>query len=788
MDDIQRHEQLITQLNQHVAMLDDATINILQDARNRDDFMQGFYQELGSLKEEVRSHDKYNLEWHPGGPAELLALEGASKVIVQTTDEFLKSFSVEDFKNQDILNWMQSMEIPANQIGVPSGFGRLFSVPGQDYVLKIVNVCPDPAPAAATMGGMMCTMAHDGNIVFRIPNTVEKKMTVWAPNYLIEAIIGLLLDKMSKYSPGFMRVYGFQYDPVPPEKPLYVLTEKLEMARDHIVDANSYLYAMFQVAQALNTAQVLGKFTHYDLHGNNFMVRPLPRRRTRIYELGDGRYLYTRFNFDTVLIDYGFNRIETKDTMLVGRVRYERLKHKYPDILDYGAFNPYIDLFELIHHTAIKSLNDRLFPNWANAQDNEQTATQLLQLVMDMVSATEQDVNNVIQNHLLILGIRWRVAPERLAMQYTVPGSNAVYNHCRTPQQFMVALADFIGINMPALPNPIDAGSINAYLNANNFMIMDRLVKPGPNSQVYTIPSARSRMDTKYLNYQVSQGFQGNTFFVDELDPAEVVALGGIRLTYTGFNATRAQVGGVDINPATQYVHVAEINVARGHDKGYKFNFECCRLDLRTYMQNSNKNGCVAVNAAFFRLKDDFTPVGYYKTHDYTSMTPIPDGYRQYYALLAINNSGNLIIDPDITQHGRYNSFMSLGPILVSGGVQQMTDELIQNTPDFQSAAGQQIHPGQLNHVANPNPRTALCIRADGSVLIVYVEGRGDRGAGMDCAQLAQLCLRLGARDAINLDGGRSSQLVWREPGAEIISVAKYTNAYPVGNILSFCK
>ena len=96
---------------------------------------------------------------------------------------------------------------------------------------------------------MMCTMAKEGDIVFRVPNTVEKKMTVWAPNYLIEAIIGLLLDKMSKYSPGFMRVYGFQYNPVPPEKPLYVLSEKLVNAGERIRDWKSYIYAMFQVAQ-----------------------------------------------------------------------------------------------------------------------------------------------------------------------------------------------------------------------------------------------------------------------------------------------------------------------------------------------------------------------------------------------------------------------------------------------------------------------------------------------------------------------------------------------------------
>ena len=108
-----------------------------------------------------------------------------------------------------------------------------------------------------------------------------------------------------------------------------------------------------------------------------------------------------------------------------------------------------------------------------------------------MGDAGDNDVGNVITNHLLILGIDWRVAPERLAMQYNVPGSNAVYNHCRTPQQFMVVLADLISQrqNMPVLPNPIDALSVNEYLNANNFMIMDRLVKPGLNSQVYTIPS-----------------------------------------------------------------------------------------------------------------------------------------------------------------------------------------------------------------------------------------------------------------------------------------------------------
>ena len=85
-------------------------------------------------------------------------------------------------------------------------------------------------------------------------------------------------------------------------------------------------------------------------------------------------------------------------------------------------------------------------------------------------------------------------------------------------------------------------------------------------------------MDTKYLNYQVSQGFQSNIFSVYELDPAAVAQHGGIRLQYTKFNVTRAQVGGADMDPATQYVHVAAINVAHGHEIGYKFNFEVLSL------------------------------------------------------------------------------------------------------------------------------------------------------------------------------------------------------------------
>ena len=100
------------------------------------------------------------------------------------------------------------------------------------------------------------------------------------------------------------------------------------------------------------------------------------------------------------------------------------------------------------------------------------------------------------------------------------------------------------------------------------------------------------------------------------------------------------------------------------------------------------------------------------------------------------------------------------------------------------------IQPGELSHGANPNPRTAITIDATGRITFIYVEGRGERGMGMDLAQLAQLCIRLGAVTAINLDGGMSSHFVWKKPGERVIYQLnpEHGITYPVGSIISYVK
>ena len=57
-------------------------------------------------------------------------------------------------------------------------------------------------------------------------------------------------------------------------------------------------------------------------------------------------------------------------------------------------------------------------------------------------------------------------------------------------------------------------------------------------------------------------------------------------------------------------------------------------------------------------------------------------------------------------------------------------------------------------------PRTAVGIKKDGTVLMLVVDGRSNTSGGLTLAELAQYFLRLGARDAVNFDGGGSSVMV----------------------------
>lgn len=69
------------------------------------------------------------------------------------------------------------------------------------------------------------------------------------------------------------------------------------------------------------------------------------------------------------------------------------------------------------------------------------------------------------------------------------------------------------------------------------------------------------------------------------------------------------------------------------------------------------------------------------------------------------------------------------------------------------------VAPSCSSYLCLRHPRTAIGVRADGKILLVSVDGRQTRSAGMTLIQLANLMRGLGARYAVNLDGGGGSTM-----------------------------
>ncbi|MDQ7843887.1 MAG: phosphodiester glycosidase family protein [Armatimonadota bacterium] len=78
-------------------------------------------------------------------------------------------------------------------------------------------------------------------------------------------------------------------------------------------------------------------------------------------------------------------------------------------------------------------------------------------------------------------------------------------------------------------------------------------------------------------------------------------------------------------------------------------------------------------------------------------------------------------------------------------------------------------------------PRTAVGITAQGKLIFVTVDGRSRRNTGMTLDELARLMVSLGAREAMNLDGGGSATMV---VGGRTVNEPSDGAERPVGSAL----
>jgi hypothetical protein len=110
-------------------------------------------------------------------------------------------------------------------------------------------------------------------------------------------------------------------------------------------------------------------------------------------------------------------------------------------------------------------------------------------------------------------------------------------------------------------------------------------------------------------------------------------------------------------------------------------------------------------------------------------------------------------------------------PLLVREGASVLASQ-----PGVRAEFGNQRH-----------PRSAIAFTNEGSVLLILVDGRqAPYSDGMSLPELTDLVLRMGARDALNLDGGGSSALVVQ--GRVVNRTSDQQGERAVGNALALVR
>jgi hypothetical protein len=125
-------------------------------------------------------------------------------------------------------------------------------------------------------------------------------------------------------------------------------------------------------------------------------------------------------------------------------------------------------------------------------------------------------------------------------------------------------------------------------------------------------------------------------------------------------------------------------------------------------------------------------------------------------------------VDPEGNSWTAAEDILGAGPRLVTNGAVDVTDAREKMVPTF---------------ATETHPRTAIASLADGRVLLLTADGRHPpERVGLALDDLATLLIELGARDAINLDGGGSTTMVVK--GAIVNVPSDATGERPVSDAI----
>lgn len=158
----------------------------------------------------------------------------------------------------------------------------------------------------------------------------------------------------------------------------------------------------------------------------------------------------------------------------------------------------------------------------------------------------------------------------------------------------------------------------------------------------------------------------------------------------------------------------------------------------------------VAINASFFDMKNGGS-VDYLKVDQQVMSRAKEKPNSRANAAFSISKKKVSILEntPEHVENSNANSILVAGPLLLKD---HSYYELSKNA---------------FND--NRHPRTAVAISSKHKLIFMVVDGRSNQANGMNLKELSQVLKWIGAKDAMNLDGGGSSTLYVKDGSSNSI-------------------
>lgn len=676
---------------------------------------------------------------------------------------------------------------PENLIG-EGAVGKVYLV-DQKYVVKEVTPC-----VADPNSKLYEYCADILKIKDEIPNIPggDGKIRYILPNLLSEILIGMIQGDMF----SFTRTIGSILSESKDEVKVYIVMEYNQpLVKDQKIsmkmDTKQFLIFLFQIAHGLFASQQKYKFTHYDLHIENLLWK---------YSSEEIRYSLPNFDLSLVvnspvifkMSDFGLARLETDTTMITPAV------DKFPQNT-YGEFSPSYDILSILGSICIANKYRGIFqPLFDKDPDLHRFMFMFLlwvlndkeiQLSSDLAK-TRDEIGNKYYTQITSKKNFFTFRPKTQGDFVKYSQAKSMVNIVNFLARVLIATNHGYLSNKPS--TTIELGQVDSF---------SKVVLFSPK-----IPKSK-----KYVEVPIDESILLRSYrIVTKNVPKDYnFTISDKQIEYCPFQENYITA-----------IFMKDIT-------NYQFSFQCCKLDIANYLVDKNQSG-FAINGGFFDIKGDYLPIGPYKD-DYfqTHKHKIPKGYQDVFGHVLLENN-----QLRISRSVKNEKVLSTGPILIERGEIVFNPDDNRFTCTDSKTAGKtvikerarditvsghyeyssdnntcfrkyvedeqtyprcdKIQPGELSHADNPNPRSALCILRDGTYVFLAVEGRGNRGIGMDLYTLS-LTIKESFPDvvsAINLDGGRSSTLAWRTENDKTVYISNPDRdyVYPVGNILTCLK